>query len=220
MLARGVFIPLIFLGHSMTEDKNLTVLKAYQKISKWYNDNRSRDLFEKSWLDKAISHLNPKASILDLGCGMGEPIAQYFLDLGFKVTGVDGCNDLIKLAQHNLPAGNFLLGDMRELRLGNKFDFIIAWNSFFHLCQDDQRNMFNVFTSHLNTHGILMFTAGSKAGEAWSDNGGENLYHASLSPDGYKQLLKEYGFELIDYKINDKDCNNHTVWLAKYGKHL
>ena len=69
---------------------------------------------------------------------------------------------------------------------------------------------------HLNDGGILMFTTGSEAGEIWSDNGGENLYHASLSPDEYKQLLKEHVFELIDYKINDKDCNDHTVWFARY----
>ena len=76
--------------------------------------------------------------------------------------------------------------------------------------------MFNTFVQHLNDGGILMFTTGSEAGEIWSDNGGENLYHASLSSDEYKQLLKEHGFELIDYEINDKDCNDHTVWLARY----
>ena len=76
--------------------------------------------------------------------------------------------------------------------------------------------MFNIFVKHLRDDSILMFTTGPEAGEIWSDNGGENLYHASLSPDEYKQLLKEHGFELIDYKINDKDCNDHTIWLARY----
>lgn len=48
------------------------------------------------------------------------------------------------------------------------------------------RSGYDIFIQHLNDGGILMFTTGSEAGEIWSDNGGENLYHASLSPDEYK----------------------------------
>lgn len=196
------------------DDKN--ILESYSKIAKWFNEHRSRDLFEKSWLDKAISQLSPGAKILDLGCGMGEPIAKYFIEQGFRVTGIDGCKEFIEIAKSNLPNGVFLIGDMRKLSLDSKFDFIIAWNSFFHLGADEQRNMFSIFANHLKSKGVLMFTSGPKAGEVWSDNGGEELYHASLDPDEYKELLEKYGFELIQYKINDENCNGHTVWLAKY----
>ena len=195
---------------------NQSVLNVYDKISQWFIDSRSRDLFEKTWLDKVIMRLPPKSDILDLGCGMGEPIAKYFIDKDFVVTGVDGCSKLIEFAQHHLENGTFLLHDMRELSLGRKFDFIIAWNSFFHLNVDDQIRMFRVFENHLRHSGLLMFTTGPKAGEFWSDNGGENLYHASLNPDEYKLLLKKHGFNLIDYQINDHNCNDHTVWFAKY----
>jgi len=74
---------------------------------------------------------------------------------------------------------------------------VIAWHSFFHLSQSDQRAMFKTFANHLNNGGILLFTAGPDAGEIWSDNGGENLYHASLSPDEYKALLKQHNFTLL-----------------------
>lgn len=195
--------------------KSKTVLDSYEKIAQWY-DSRKDYLYEQAWLDKFLSHLKPVSNILDIGCGMGEPIDKYFLDRNFNVTGVDGCKKFIEMASQRVPQGNFILSDMRELKLTKKFEAIIAWNSLFHLTAEDQKNMFNTFVQHLNDGGILMFTTGSEAGEIWSDNGGENLYHASLSPDEYKQLLKEHCFELIDYKINDKDCNDHTVWLARY----
>ncbi len=195
--------------------KSKTVLESYEKIAEWY-DRRKDYLYEQAWLDKFLSQLKPMSNILDIGCGMGEPIDKYFLDQNFDVTGIDGCKKFIEMATRRVPQGKFILSDMRELELNQKFDAIIAWNSFFHLSQDDQRKMFNVFTRHLNDGGILMFTTGSEAGEIWSNNGGENLYHASLAPDEYKQRLKEHGFELTDYKINDKDCNDHTIWLAMY----
>lgn len=198
--------------------KSKTTLESYSKISKWYDVHRSRELFEKSWLDKAIVHLKPNATILDLGCGMGEPISKYFIDKGFDVTGIDGCDELIVMANKRLSQDKFFVADMRELSLENKFDLIIAWNSFFHLTADEQRQMFNVFIQHINANGMLLFTSGPEEGEIWSDNGGENLYHASLAAEEYKTLLANHGFELLDYKINDKDCNDHTVWLARFKK--
>ena len=191
-------------------------LMPYQKIAKWYDEHRSRDLFEKNWLDNAIKYLRPNAGILGVGCGMGEPIVQYFIEKAFNVTGIDACEELIEIAKERLPQGNFFVGDMRKLSLNKKFDLVIAWNSYFHLTQDEQRDMFDIFVAHLNPSGILLFTTGPEAGEVWSDNGGEKLYHASLSPDEYKKILQQHDFELLVYKINDKDCNDHTVWLAKF----
>ncbi|MBP9707331.1 MAG: class I SAM-dependent methyltransferase [Oligoflexales bacterium] len=189
-------------------------LVPYDKISSWYDEHRSRALFEKPWLDKAIAHLEPKAKILDLGCGMGEPIADYFVQKDFDVTGVDISSSLLELAQKRLAKAKFIKGDMRDLNLHQKFDLLIAWNSFFHLSKNDQRAMFKVFYNHLNSGGILLITTGSEEGEVWNDNGGEYLFHASLSPDEYKMLLKQNDFKLIEYKISDSSCGGSTVWLS------
>ncbi len=192
------------------------VCDSYEKIAEWYDKHRSRDMFEKSYLDIAISYLKPGAKVLDLGCGMGEPITKYFIDNGFLITGIDGSQKKIDLARSRFPESVFIVHDMRNIELGEKFDCIIAWDSLFHLPQDDQRAMFQTFKQHLNERSILLFTSGSKAGEIYSDNGGESLYHASLSPDEYKKLLNKHHFELVAHKVEDKDCHGHTVWLAIY----
>lgn len=197
----------------MTNNKN-NVYKTYDKIADWFDSHRSRELFEKSWLDKAMALLPENPQVLDLGCGMGEPIIPYFLGKGCVVTGVDGSAKLVALAKSRHPEVEFIISDMRGLDLGKKFNLVIAWHSFFHLSQDDQRAMFKTFTSHLKKGGVLMFTSGPEAGEVWGDNGGENLYHASLSPDEYRDLLKRYGFTLIDHTISDPKCGEATIWLA------
>ncbi len=194
------------------------VYKIYNKIADWIDVNRSRTLFEKPYLDRAISYLEPNSTILDLGCGTGEPIGQYFVDAGFQVTGIDGSHKMLEIAKSHCPRIRFILNDMRTINLKEKFNCIIAWHSFFHLSQDDQRAMFKTFKSNLKPGGVLLFTSGPEAGEVWSDNGGENLYHASLSPDEYKDLLKQYGFALIEYKSSDPECGDATVWLAKLEK--
>ena len=104
---------------------------------------------------------------------------------------------------------------MRHLALSQKFDCILVWHSSIHLSADDQRKMFAVFANHLNHNGMLLFTSGHEAGEIWSDNGGENLYHASLSADEYERLLKQHGFELLLHNMQDKSCGGATVWMVQ-----
>ena len=129
---------------------------------------------------------------------------------------MDGSEKLIALAKKRLLNTKFSVSDMRDLKLDQQFDMVVAWHSFFHLSQDDQRSMFKTFANHLNKDGVLLFTSGTNDGEVWSDNGGENLYHASLSQDEYKHLLTVHGFELIAYTIEDKSCGDATVWMARY----
>ena len=106
---------------------NDKVYESYEKIAEWYDKHRSRDLFEKPYLDIAISHLKPGAKVLDLGCGMGEPITKYFIDNGFLITGIDGSQKQIDLAKSRFPESVFIVKDMRNIVLGEKFDCIIAW---------------------------------------------------------------------------------------------
>ena len=200
----------------MTTNNKSAVYQSYDKITKWFDEHRSRDLFEKNWLDKAIDLLPKAATVLDVGCGMGEPIIPYLIKHECEITGIDGSEKLIDLARRRFPKTKLIVCDMRDLHLNEQFDLVIAWHSLFHLSQENQRGMFKTFASHVNDGGVLLFTTGSEAGEVWSDNGGENLYHASLSPDEYKQLLKSHGFELIEYKVEDENCGEATVWLARH----
>jgi len=104
---------------------------------------------------------------------------------------------------------------MRNINLNQKFDAIILWHSLFHLPVKDQSAMFSIFKEHLNDRGMLLFTTGHDVGEVWSDNGGENLYHASLSLEEYKSLLKQHGFELLLHVLQDSACGDATVWMAQ-----
>ncbi len=192
------------------------VYKVYNKIGSWFAENRAADLVEKTYLNDILEHLPAGAKVLDLGCGDGKPILEYFIKHGINVLGVDASTQMIELAKANFPTTGFLLKDMRELDLEEEFDAIIAWHSFFHLPAGDQPNMFAIFKRHLKPNGILLFTSGTERGEVWSMNGGENLFHASLATAEYQTLLLENEFKVLRHKINDPDCGGANVWMAQY----
>jgi cyclopropane fatty-acyl-phospholipid synthase-like methyltransferase len=154
-------------------------------------------------------------SVLDIGCGSGEPIARHFIEAGYKVTGVDSSPAMIGLCKARFPDETWAVADMRALSLHARFDGILAWDSFFHLTPDDQRGMFQIFRQHGAPQAALIFTSGPRAGVAMGTYEGEPLYHASLDPEEYRTLLDEHGFEVVSYVPEDRRCGAHTIWLAQ-----
>lgn len=202
----------------------INITKSYDNIAEWFDAHRDKSLIEKRYLDFVLSTIPKSSNILDLGCGTGEPIAKYFIEQGCKVTGVDVSHKMIRLCQSRFPAMHWIVSDMENLKLTEKFDCIVAWHSFFHLEMDSQRKIFPLFQSHLKQNGLLVFTSGLDQGEDWSEggnpnlNGGESLYHASLSFEEYAYLLSQNGFEVLLYQRQDPNCGGATVWLAKKFK--
>lgn len=191
------------------------ILSIYQRHADTFAYKRSRTLFEKSWLDKFITAIGKKGSILDIGCGNGQPIAEYFIQQGFQLTGIDGATAMLDRARKRFPDQRWLEQDMRELALDKTFDGLIAWDSFFHLTQLDQQKMFPIFAQHSHPGSALIFTSGTSNGIAMGQFEGEPLFHASLAPQEYRTQLNANGFEVIDMMMEDPQCSGHTIWLAK-----
>lgn len=191
------------------------ISSLYQRHALQWNKERSRSLFEKVWLDRFLALCPPGASILDLGCGMGEPIAKYLLKQGCSVTGVDTSTTFIDLCRSRFPDQNWIVADMRTVVLEQKFQGILAWDSFFHLTHSDQRRMFSVFRNYASPGAALLFTSGPSYGEAIGNYQGEPLYHASLDSTDYQTLLQEQGFTVVDHIVDDPTCGYRTIWLAR-----
>ncbi|MCA6114142.1 class I SAM-dependent methyltransferase [Bradyrhizobium sp. WSM 1738] len=191
------------------------IIDLYQgKASDWIESRARTGFFEKTWLDR-FRALLPAGSVLDLGCGSAEPMAAYLIGLGHPVTGVDSSAAMIDVCRDRFPKQEWIVADIRKLALGRTFSGLLAWDSFFHLCHDDQRRMFPLFREHAAPDAALMFTSGPAHGEAIGDFGGEPLYHASLDPAEYRSLLDRNGFRVISHIVEDPDCGGHTIWLAQ-----
>lgn len=172
---------------------------------------------EQPHLDAFADALAPGASVLDIGCGSGVPIARYLIARGFAVTGIDSSATLIGLCGKRFPQAEWRVADMRTLDLGRRFDALIAWFSFFHLSPDDQRAMFPIFGLHAAPGALLTLTSADEEGVAIGEWQGEPLYHASLAPEEYRALLTANGFEVLSFTVGNPASPGPTVWLARYA---
>ena len=138
---------------------------VYERQAEFWDKVRSRSLAERKWLDRFIQALPEGGRVLDLGCGMGEPIAAYLISHGFSLVGVDYSAPMIERARARYPDASWLVQDMTCLDIQGRFDGIIGWDSFFHLSRDAQRALIGDLPDMLRTGGAFMATVGTDDGE-------------------------------------------------------
>ncbi len=189
--------------------------EVYDRQAEAYDRERSHAFFEARWLTRFSDALPRGGRVLDLGCGTGKPIAAWLMGEGFQLTGVDFSEGMLSIARRTWPDGDWRVSDMRTLDLPERFDGIIAWDSFYHLTMDEQRTSLPRLASHLAPEGRLMVTVGPVKGEVTGSVGGETVYHASLSPGEYARLLEDNGLTLTAFVAEDPGCDNHTVLMAR-----
>jgi SAM-dependent methyltransferase len=191
------------------------IIPLYERHAAAFDRLRQKGGVEKAWLEQFCAIVGAGATVLDLGCGSGEPIARYLIEGGHAVTGVDSSAAMVAMCRQRFPGHVWTEGDMRLVQLDQKFGGIVAWDSFFHLPAADQRKMFGVFADHARPGAALLFTSGSRAGESIGEFEGEPLYHASLDAAEYRALLHAHGFEVLAYVEADPECGHRTVTLAR-----
>ena len=191
------------------------IIDLYQRHAGAWAAIREDKGMERPWLARLLAELPAGARVLDVGCGSGEPVARILVESGCAVTGIDAAPALIAMAEQHIPSGTWIVGDMRDMTLRERFDGIVAWHSLFHLTPKDQRPMFARFAAHLDPGGVLLFTSGDAAGVRIGGWQGEPLYHASLAPEEHRALLSDAGFEIVRCTPRDPACGDASVWLAR-----
>nr|WP_314482263.1 methyltransferase domain-containing protein [uncultured Pseudomonas sp.] len=191
------------------------IIDLYDRHASTWNKLRAGHFIDHKWIARFGAMLSSPATVLDLGCGSGQPVAGHLIELGASVVGVDSSKRMLALCSARFPGQQWLHADMRKLALDRQFDGILAWNSFFHLNPDDQRRMFPIFRLHATPGALLMFTSGPSYGEALGVFERETLYHASLDAYEYTALLHDNGFEILDHIVEDPESGGLTVWLGR-----
>ncbi|HLY32366.1 MAG TPA: class I SAM-dependent methyltransferase [Ktedonobacterales bacterium] len=181
----------------------------------WDADRNRSKWIDQGWHERFIACLPERATVFDLGCGSGRPVAQYLVQHGFLVTGVDTSPTLIALCRRRMPEQEWIVADMRTIELERRFDGILGWDSFFFLTAEAQRHMFTVFATHAAPSAFLMFNTGTEHGVAIGEYRGNPLYHSSLDTAEYQTLLDQHGFQVIEHVVEDSMAGGRTIWLAQ-----
>lgn len=171
--------------------KNKTLDYYNQNVTTFIADTISVDL--KDTQNKFINAL-PGDKILDLGCGSGRD-TKYFLEIGLKVTAVDGSEELCKRASDYLgiPVYHMLF---QELDLEDEYNGIWACSSILHLPKDELRTVFYKMVTALKSSGVIYTSF--KYGEFEGERNGRYFTDFTI------ELFSEFIKNIPDLKIEEQ----------------
>jgi ubiquinone/menaquinone biosynthesis C-methylase UbiE len=169
------------------------------------------------WLSKLLDRLEPGSSVLDLGCGSGDP-ADIEVAKQHQITGVDISQTQIDLARQNVPAGNFLHADAGSVQFpAASFDAVISFYSLEHIPRQEHETVLRRIHDWLRPGGFLLIS--TEAGDVeqlvaeWL---GVPMFMSSFDPDVLKRLVVGVGFELLETATESQVEQAHDVpylWL-------
>jgi len=192
------------------------VRKQYNKIAEAYLKQRNI-LKSNKYLDKLISLLPKKSTILDIGCGAAIPIDSYLINHGFKVIGIDISEKQIELAKKNVPKGTFMQKDMSLLRdYEYKVDAVVSFYAVFHIDRNKHLDLFKKIKKFIPKNGYILMTMGY---DDWEGKeklvGNEDMEWSQFGVDKNKEIIKKAGFQIIFDEIDTSGGEKHLVVIAK-----
>lgn len=134
----------------------------YDMIAPYYDTLVPRDIKGIcNSVEQIIKRHNQKKEILDLGCGTG----RFTIELakrGYKMQGLDICNEMLKVARQNSKKKNvkikFIRADIRNFRLKRKAHVIWARGSIGDLLKStDVKKALKNIRNNLLKDGIFIF---------------------------------------------------------------
>ena len=191
---------------------------VYNEFAATYDDNRG--LFDLSEvLDDFYQGLGQTGQLLDLGCGSGEPVAKYFIEQGWAVTGVDFSGKMLKLASRYVPHMKRIEADIRELDFSeSSFDAVTASYSLFHIPASEHAALFKKIYTWLSPGGKFLFTyatkdyTGHSQYDGYKNFMGQQLYYSHKKPEELRCDITETGYQ-IESEVYREIGNETFLWL-------
>lgn len=177
-------------------DYKALVRGGYERCADAYLSARARA--PATALHLLFDRLPKGASVLDLGCGAGLPIASA-LAPRYRVTGVDFSSRQIELARRHVPNATFIHADLSELRFPPAgFEAIAAFYVLFHLPRDAQLDLLGRIWAWLKPGGYFLATASWRDEAPYLENDffGVTMYWTNFAFSEYERILQALGFQL------------------------
>jgi len=112
-----------------------------------------------------LPYLPSRARILDLCCGTGQ-LAQALAQRGYQVAGIDGSEEMIRLARMNAPDVEFVVEDARIFSLPAVYHAVVStYDSLDHIMSlEELSRVFRNVYGCLQQGGVFLFDLNTEQG--------------------------------------------------------
>ena len=168
-------------------------------------------------LDQFLELVNPRGTVVDLGCGAGRDLA-HLAEAGLDARGYDLSSALAGIAGRRSNAAVFVV-DMRMLEFAPaSLDGVIAISSLLHLARVELQDQLAKIATWLRPAGLFLATMKIGVGRE-CDSEGRSF--TLIQPDDWWRDLNRVGFERVAESQSsaaiDVSSSNHQ-WIATLAR--
>ena len=192
--------------------------KAFDKLVEKYYLAYGANPEYSYFVDQLIETVK-KGRILDLGCGVGIPVAKKLANHGYDVVGIDVSKKMVEAAKSNVPNAEFLNEDMLKFKIEpESYDGICAFFSLNHIKKADAPKVIEKVFHGLKEGGAFLVGILEGSHEGKTMLLGEEVNLIQYSEDDLRILLKEFHlilFEKREFAIQGEPVQKQIFAIAK-----
>ncbi len=193
--------------------------QAYDKHGHVWAKKYGDDKFYRREFSK-FKELLPEGNILEIGSGSGRD-AKVLVNLGYKYTGTDISESLLKIARKYLPGQIFLKQSVYALSFKNKFDGFWCTATLLHIPKNRVDEALVAIRSVVKDGAIGFITLKGGEGsevEKYEIEKGVVLerFYQYWDKDEFIKTLAKSGFRVIDYEYRPE--SKRQKWLCFFVK--
>lgn len=195
--------------------KDNVVRDGYDKVAASYLASRDR-LKSGKYVQQLLKYLPKKSSFLDLGCGAGVPVDDILLKAGHSVIGIDISNEQIKLARKNCKGGQYLVGDISDLKENEyQVQAVVSFYTIFHIPREQHVKILKTVASFLPRGGMLLLTMGDREFEGLHLLHSRPMWSSQYGTVKNRKLVELAGFKILNDEIDTSGGERHQVIMAE-----
>jgi len=227
----------------MTQHLDMTVYgprELYDQIGVRYETGYAKNEFLVKLLQRiAVGMLEPRARVLDVGCGTGRPVVEELTKAGLCVTGFDISPVMLKQAKSNIPTAKFFEADVAKVDFDDgSFEAVTAFFSLFHMNQEEINNQIKKIVKWIVPGGLFVLGTVPKTQFPWpTENGchedgapirwfGKLSRATSFTAEEWVHILGNAGLEVLETRStnflpNDEEAvsEHQLIFVTRRTKH-
>ncbi len=196
--------------------KPIEIGEAYDKIAHLWEHASFNRMNGVEQHRRAFKFAKNRGKALDIGCGCSGRFIDLMIEEGFEPTGLDVSTKMLDLARRRHPNVEFIHSDICIHQPLEKYDFITAWDSIWHIPLDEQRAVITKIIGSLSIGGVFIFSFGGtdQPGAHTDDFMGPEVYYSSLGTQGFLGLMLELGCTIRHLEF-DQYPELHTYMIVE-----
>jgi cyclopropane fatty-acyl-phospholipid synthase-like methyltransferase len=207
------------------DQRKILVRDAYDLIAgRWGEKRRAGPVSrrERAWFERFLAALPRAGRVLDLGCGVGAPIAATLVARGHRTIGVDFSSSALAEARTHCPGAALVRADLTCVEFASaSFDGAIAFDSIWHVPHHEHARIFTRLRAWLADGAPVLLTlaaASASEGNLFTHLMGAPIYYDAQPEIASLQALAASGFAVVDHHLQPvsaaRPSNGHLIVLA------